>query len=290
MTSPTPQVLAARTERPARALIGWMTPEQARLALVGRRLDAVHDDQHTEAIERARAAVEARPPGIDQSDATRPCPAELSVYGARLRAHPALAPYFKEGWETRIVDLRKVCSFQPQVFTDHAAERTEGIVAADLESVASVSLPIAGDTQLPVQFDETKQAFMFASANPNLRVVGHFAGPVGPGTPAFGFIVSVLPSFLQVARFQGRYFLRDGYHRAFGFLSRGIWDVPALVRDFGRTEEMGVPVGMLPQGAYLGERPPMLPDFLDDRVSAAVRIPAYQKLIVIQAIELTPLG
>jgi hypothetical protein len=47
---------------------------------------------------------------------------------------------------------------------------------------------------------------------------------------------------------------------------------------------------MLPQGAYLGERPPLLPDFLDDRVSAAVKVAAFQKLIVIQAIELTPLG
>ena|SRR5712692_24341 len=55
-----------------------------------------------------------------------------------------------------------------------------------------------------------------------------------------------LPSFLQVARFQDRYFLRDGYHRAFGFLSRGIWRVPAFVREFGRTEEMGRPLGRFP--------------------------------------------
>jgi hypothetical protein len=39
----------------------------------------------------------------------------------------------------------------------------------DLESVASVSLPIPGETQLPVQFDETKRSFMFASANPTGR-------------------------------------------------------------------------------------------------------------------------
>src|SRR5713226_830874 len=41
---------------------------------------------------------------------------------------------------------------------------------------------------------------MFASANPNLRVVGHFSGPVEAGAPpAFGFFVSV-PALLLAGR------------------------------------------------------------------------------------------
>ena len=53
---------------------------------------------------------------------------------------------------------------------------------------------------------------------------------------------------------------------------------------------IGVPGGMLPQGAYLGDRPPLLGDFLDDKVSADVTAPAVHKLVVIQAIELAPIG
>ena len=47
---------------------------------------------------------------------------------------------------------------------------------------------------------------------------------------------------------------------------------------------------MLPQNGYQGPCPPLLPDYLDDTVSVAVRYPAAHKLIVIQALELPPIG
>jgi hypothetical protein len=47
---------------------------------------------------------------------------------------------------------------------------------------------------------------------------------------------------VQVARFQGRALLRDGYHRAYGFLSRGITHVPAFVRTMQTIGEV-VPQG-----------------------------------------------
>jgi hypothetical protein len=103
-----------------------------------------------------------------------------------------------------------------------------------------------------------------------------------------GFSVAIATSFVQVARFQGLFLLRDGYHRAFGLLRRGISVVPAFVLDFG-LQELGLPSGMLPQGAYLGDRPPILPDYLDDSVSADVMLPATQKMIVVHGMELTPI-
>jgi hypothetical protein len=47
---------------------------------------------------------------------------------------------------------------------------------------------------------------------------------------------------------------------------------------------------MLPQAAYRGPRPPLLPDYLDDLVAASAKLPAVQKLIVIHALELSTLG
>jgi hypothetical protein len=41
---------------------------------------------------------------------------------------------------------------------------------------------------------------------------------------------------------------------------------------------------------YLGERPPVLADFLNDQIAADVRVPAAQKMLVVQGLELTPLG
>ena len=42
---------------------------------------------------------------------------------------------------------------------------------------------------------------------------------------------------------------------------------------------------MLPQNIWLGDRPPMLRDYHDDRVAASVLLPAQHRMIVIHAIE-----
>ena len=110
--------------------------------------------------------------------------------------------------------------------------------------------------------------------------------PVGDGMTAFGFAVHVNPSFMQVARSNGRHVLRDGYHRAIGLLEKGIRWVPVLTREFSQHDDMGLQTGLLPRQVFLGERPPMLTDYQEEVVSAEVNLPASQKLLLIQAIEI----
>ena len=45
---------------------------------------------------------------------------------------------------------------------------------------------------------------------------------------------------------------------------------------------------MLPQDAYRGARPPVLLDYLDDEVSAVVRVRGFRKIILVQAPEFMP--
>jgi hypothetical protein len=67
--------------------------------------------------------------------------------------------------------------------------------------------------------------------------------------------------------------------------------LPAFVRDMEAFEEVVPdPRVMLPQDAYQGPRPPPLADYLDDTVSASVRTPTMRKMVLIQALELTPIG
>ena len=115
--------------------------------------------------------------------------------------------------------------------------------------------------------------------------------PVSPAGIALGFAVTAGPSFMQVGRYRGRYYLRDGYHRAFGLLSRGITTVPTFTREISVFEELVPnPRTMLPQDGYLGDRPPVLADYLDDQVSAAVQLPSARKMVLVQAMELTLAG
>ncbi len=276
--------------RPARALIGWLPEDRALLLLNGARADATPTDQQREQAAAARAAVENRASGLDQDDVVRPLPTGLlDAHVDQLRAGAA-APYFAEGFEVALVDLTRVCGFQPSVFTDSATERAGGVDVTDFTQLARVTLPTEWNVEQRASLDEGRHLWMLASRNPNLRIVGQFAGPVGPnGLPGFGFIVTITPSFVQVASYQGRHFLRDGYHRSIGLLALGARFVPALVRPFTSIQEL-VPAGMLPQEAFMGPKPPLLADFADDGVAATVYLPASQKMVVVQGLELSPHG
>jgi hypothetical protein len=123
----------------------------------------------------------------------------------------------------------------------------------------------------------------------NLRVFGQAQGEM-PLARIFGFAVAVSFSFMQVASLNGRLLLRDGYHRAYGLLRRGITHAPVFTKAFERIEDMRLPQGMLPQDAYLGSCPPTLADYLNDDVSAPGATLITQRIVIIQALEVATLG
>ena len=266
-----------------------MTPEQGALTLAGRVADGANKQELLDQVEAARQEVAARESGIEQDDLLEDVPAELSAFVDQLRAQENAAPFFNEGWEVKLADLSRVCSLQPQVLSEQATERVASVAPDDIVSIAEVTLPAPTEAALPAQFDEVRNTWIIAAANPNLKITGHFGGQMQPGVIGFGFSVGVMPSFVQVARHHGRYVLRDGYHRSYGLLARGVTHAPVFARDFG-VGELGVGPGLFSTDVYLGERPPVLADFLNDDVASDVRVPTAQKMLVVQGLELTPLG
>jgi hypothetical protein len=240
----------------------------------------------------AREAVAARLAGISQDELIRPLPGDLADHVRALQTSPAAGQMFAEGWQVQLIDLTQVCAFQPVVYSDRSFESTSLLDANDLNAIAAITLPLSQGDPLPIQFDPIRQAWIVTSANMNLRIVGNIGPlPMAPGGSILGFGVFAGPSFMQVARRGGRHFLRDGYHRALWLLSRGVTVVPAFVRDFTAFEElMPDPRTVLPQDSYYGPRPPVMPDYLDDAVSAAVQAPDPRKIIIIQALELAAVG
>jgi hypothetical protein len=279
---------STRDARSGRALVGWMTPAQASV-LMRRGMDPA---VAAGAAERARQAVAARAAGTGQGAVVADVPAELAAHVRALEASPAAMPMHAEGWKVAIVDLRRVCAFQPSVITDQSLARVTDADGADLASLAAITLPLTQGENVPLQYDPIRMAWTASSANPNLRIAAQVGPlPVAPAGFALGFALTAGPSFMQVGRYRGRRYMRDGYHRAFGLLSRGITIVPAFVRDIGAFEELVPdPRTMLPQDGYLGERPPVLADYLDDAVSAAVEVPAARKMVIVQALELALAG
>jgi hypothetical protein len=248
------------------------------------------------AVEQARRSVAARPSRVNQDGLVVSAPAELARHIQALRESPAAQPYHAEGWQVALVDLNRVCACQPFVASSRAAERVAGIDRSDLASLAAVTLPLTQGEPTPARFDPAQRTWTIVSTSHNLQIVGPAAAvpPTLPGGEILvppegtllGYAVVNAPSFMQVGRYRGRQYLRDGYHRALGLLGRGITVAPAFVRDISAFEELFPnPRNLLPQDSYRGDRPPVLPDLLDDAVSAAVQIPATQKVIVISAVE-----
>jgi hypothetical protein len=281
-------------DRTARVLLGWLEPQEAALTLQGRRADVTLTTEQRELIESTMKAVQSRTDGADQSDLVRPIDQALHDYIDALRASPLAGPYFAEGWEVALVDLPRVCGFQPNVFVDHATQRVSDVDPAEARSIASVTLPLGTSGELTHQFDQQRQAFIISSANPNVRVIGAVGGPVPgglPGTVMLGFQISMMASYVQVAAIHGRYFLRDGYHRALGLIARGVRYAPVFIRhDIAYDQLVTAPAGMLRYEAYMGDRPPFLRDYLDDTVSCEARLPAAHKIVLVQASEFGVLG
>ncbi|HLI76465.1 MAG TPA: hypothetical protein VKV02_05915, partial [Acidobacteriaceae bacterium] len=156
---------------------------------------------------------------------------------------------------------------------------------ADVVALAREAIPTDAPAQVPVNYDESQKAWLCSSPNPNLRILGPGVGQTPQGIPVVGFSIVLGPSVMNAARYRDRYLLLDGYHRAVGFLLRDITHVPILVREAPSFEDLRLPGGMLPQDAFLGSRPPVLADYLDNEVAADVCLPVTQRTIVITALE-----
>ncbi|MDP9343643.1 MAG: hypothetical protein M3Q23_16435 [Actinomycetota bacterium] len=211
------QAAQARVERPARALIGWLDRAEALLFMNSRRADVAATPEQEAQVDAARAAVGGRSPGVDQAGVVEDASPELGDHLEQLRNYPPAAELFNQGWRLALVDISRVRAAQPIVHVDHAEERTAPASASDPASIAAITVPIATPTDLPGGFDPTQKAWVLTSANPNLRITGAWSGQVN-GQTGLGFHVALLPSFVRVANFQGRFILVDGYHRAFGLL------------------------------------------------------------------------
>src|ERR1700682_1196873 len=277
-----------RLHHRGRALIGWMDPVQAVRALGGQRADVQANHVLLRGVADAQdRGAQRTPPELAAAESVvRRVPTELLPYIERLKARPAAKPYFQEGWTVGLADLRYVLAFQPQTVVEGGEQRIPAR-GASLLQLATVTIPAETESVvLSPSIDATKNVWSLSSDNPNLRIVGQFAGSEGgpPGATALGFFVAQLPSFMQVARVNDRWFLRDGYHRAIALLQAGITLVPTLVRVFPTAEQL-IPAGALPVSILLGPRPPLLSDYWDDQVASAVEIPASRKAILIQGLE-----
>ena len=124
-----------------------------------------------------------------------------------------------------------------------------------------------------VVHDADSKTLVVQSSNPNLhlRVTGNATAPlaVHAGSP-----------FFEVAEYAGRWFLRDGYHRAFALLRGEVFHVPAVVVRARTLAELGA-IGpqFFPEPILLSQHPPLVTDFLDEALTVTYERPRTVKTL-----------
>jgi hypothetical protein len=283
-------------QRPVRVLLPWLDRDEAVAILHGRLAGPGEDvTAHVAAWENAKASLISRTPYALPGLSTQPLAAELlqraDTFRQRSDVQTGLQGFT---WELGIVDLNQVLSFQKIVNLEQAEERVTAINQDDWGALFSLCLP---DPSPPEQLqglsEPGKTGIVFSSLNPNLRVVGQAVmeqspapGQLGQSMKFVGFAIGLGSSFVQVAEYKQRWFLRDGYHRCYGLLRKGITRIPCVFIRALAFEHIGAnKPDFIKYETLLGEHPPFLKDFLDDQLSTTVQQTAVRKAVRISADE-----
>jgi hypothetical protein len=177
-------------------------------------------------------------------------------------------------WFLGVIDLRLLLAFQRRIVLDAAAQQPPLPAADDWDGLTDLSF----SEQKPVVCDAVRgdASVLLRSTNPNLRfrITDSRSSPIAihSGSP-----------FFEVAQYQDRWFLRDGYHRAFRCLQAGVFHLPAVVVQARTLKELGaVHPWFFPTEVLFSAAPPRVIDFLDDAL-----VMEYQRAPLTKTLRIT---
>jgi hypothetical protein len=159
-------------------------------------------------------------------------------------------------WFLGIVDIRNLLAFQRRIALDWGAPEAR-VPAAD-DWIGLMDLCFGNTKPIACDAVRSEAALMLRSVNPNLqfRFTDDSHNPIAlhTGSP-----------FFEVAQYRDRWFIRDGYHRAFRCMQEGVFLLPAVIVRARTLAELGaVHPWFFSEDVLFSSRPPRAIDFLDD--------------------------
>lgn len=164
-------------------------------------------------------------------------------------------------WSLGVVDLRRLLAFQRRLSFDVTLPPLTIPAQSDWCSLINTSFAAPDPVICDMVHDSEKKTVTLQSTNPNvqLRVMQDAAMPVA---------VSAGSPFFEVAQYQGRWFLRDGYHRAYNLLRAGIYRLPTVIVHARTLEELGaVHPRFFSEQTLFSQHPPFVTDFLNESLT-----------------------
>jgi hypothetical protein len=164
-------------------------------------------------------------------------------------------------WSLGVVDLRRLLAFQRRLSFNATLPSMAVPRQCDWGSLIEIAFASPNPVICDLVHDAPTQTVTLQSSNPNL----HLRVTQDPSMPV---TVHAGSPFFEVAQYAGRWFLRDGYHRAHNLLRAGIFQHPAVIVHARTLEELGAAQPhFFSEAILLSEHPPFVTDFLDDTLT-----------------------
>jgi hypothetical protein len=159
-------------------------------------------------------------------------------------------------WCVGVVDLRRLLAFQRRL-SFHPEYRVQPEAFGPIKPIDCTTT-------------QTADTITIQTHDPNLHL------RIVDGQPA----LHAGSPFFEVAEYRGRWFLRDGYHRAYAMLRAGVTESPAVIVHARTLEELGATQPwFFPEDILFSAHPPQITDFLDDALNIQYTRPLLIKTL-----------
>jgi hypothetical protein len=187
-------------------------------------------------------------------------------------------------WSLGVVDLRKLIAFQRRIASSSSQPTSPTPHVDDWPALAAVSFGASKLPEYEIIRKPGANTIVLRSCNPNLSL-RFFDDPSSPVSVHAG------SPFFEVAKYRDRWFLRDGYHRAYDLLRANIFRTPAVIVYARTLEELGATQPwFFNEETLLSAMPPRVIDFLDDALVLEYNRPLLIKTVSVNIEEsLAPL-
>lgn len=173
-------------------------------------------------------------------------PATADAYLAEIKAHA----HFAEACgsmrsEFKLVEIAPLLAYQFHVI-DNAADICDPAEGPPgLDATLKICLPL-GEEISTIQSAAPMPAgnvVEIRSPDMNSRVYQYVPGTDPAGRPVFGISIAPRVAHVQVVRFEGRCYLKNGYHRARALACAGATHMPSIVLDATSFQQVGAVSG-----------------------------------------------
>jgi ParB-like nuclease domain len=251
---------------PGLSLVGFMDQASAANHL---RSACIPADASDPAILAAWGAAQAKL-GPAMPNAGNPdiqaLPAYHANYIGQLQNQPWVATYLQSHPQATFqsVEIDPLLVYQFSILLDKAQEKTALLGnPPTIEQLLNLGLPQT-TPNIDAHISESSQTFILRARDLNVRRVhaGYF-----PLENKIGIAFGVALPLEHVVRFNGRYYLHNGIHRAYAARKAGATHIPCIVRDVDTPKEAGIEADGTTFSINLlqSANPPTMGHFTQDR-------------------------